>query len=235
MPHMSPACSGRMQQARRVVSREIACRPQSAACAAASVAAVAAHGCKQSGCRSASTRGGPPRHRCPLGSGRAAAWHHCDSAKAEPELAHRRGGDSFRRRAASQLPAAASSCGQRALSQKPVPASQTGPRAHQLYGDATRGALLAERCHRWPSRSRCGRRPHRRSASECGECGARRSGAPAVNSKRGGRGALVTQYPRSTYRRLRSAAHRRSRERATSGSARTSTGASRRAPSLALL
>ena len=144
-------------------------------------------------------------------------------------------GDSFRRRAASQLPAAASSCGQRALSQKPVPASRTGPRAHQLYGDATRGALLAERCQRWPSRSRCGRRPHRRSASECGECGARRSGAPAVNSKRGGRGALVTEYPRSTYRRLRSAAHRRSRERATSGSARTSTGASRRAPSHALL
>ena len=199
------------------------------------VAAVAAHGCKQSGCRSASTRSGLPRHRCPLGSGRAAAWHHCDSAKAEPELAHRRGGDSFRRRAASQLPAAASSCGQRALSQKPVPASRTGPRAHQLYGDATRGALLAERCQRWPSRSRCGRRPHRRSASECGECGARRSGAPAVNSKRGGRGALVTEYPRSTYRRLCSAAHRRSRERATSGSARTSTGASRRAPSLALL
>ena len=107
MPHMSPACSGRMQQARRVVSREIACRPQSAACAAASVAAVAAHGCKQSGCRSASTRGGPPRHRCPLGSGRAAAWHHCDSAKAEPELAHRR---RPRRQLPSARSVAASSC-----------------------------------------------------------------------------------------------------------------------------
>ena len=123
--------------------------------------------------RSASTRSGLPQGTT------AAPWALGEQLHGTTAAARRlsrswravAGGDSFRRRAASQLPAAASSCGQRRLSQQLAPTSRTSPRAHGCMA-----MLRAALC----------------SAGRAGAC-AGAGGARAVSAASAARGAAARQ------------------------------------------